>query len=398
MKRKRIHILRPARGLRDGNGQIVNIDDRVIREVAESYDARRHTAPLVLGHPRHDAPAYGHVGRIEVDADGAHAVPSDVSAALAEHYNARRFTRISASLYRPGNPNNPTPGKWHLKHVGFLGAATPVIKGLQPPVLGEAPFAGGEGDLAVEIDLADAASPRPHVFGGLARVLRGLREWIVSEHDVETADRLIGNHDIEALSAEESRMRKAAAAAMETSSYADPDADPASGGVESTETGGAEMAQNEKTPEQLQTELAEARAENERLARAADRASVDRDVADLAESTGNVTDAERAVIAAVLAALPDGEDAASADFAEGDGARLSPRAGALAVLKSIAGRAKNRAATPPITGEIAAAGRGDPPANLAEAPLDAEAQRRIGHIMRTENLSFGQALNKALAG
>ncbi len=67
------------------------------------------------------------------------------------------------------------------------------------------------------------------------------------------------------------------------------------------------------------------------------------------------------------------------------------------MLKSIAARAKSRADKSPITGEIAAADRGEPPVNLAEAPLDAEAQQKVARIMRAENLTFGAALNKTLA-
>ncbi len=393
---KRIHLLR-AGSHTDNAGRKHDFSAAVLGDVAASYDPALHEAPLVVGHPAANRPAYGLVASLSAEPDGLYAEPTRVDPEFAELVKTGRFPKISASLYPPDNPSNPTPGRWHLRHVGFLGAQPPAVKGLKP-----IEFAAGDDPAAavdIEIDFAEGAGPRPHVFGGLARMLRGLREWIVSNHDVETADRLIGNHDIEALSAEEARMRKAAAAAMRASDYADPAADPAAGGCESeaTETGGPEMG--DKTTEQLQAELAEAKAENERLARAAGRASVDRDVADLAESTGNVTDAERPVIAAILAVLPDGEDAASADFAEGDdGAKLSPRAGALAVLKSIAGRAKNRAGKPPIAGEIAGADRGEPPVNLAETPLDAEAQRKIARIMRAENLTFGAALNKALGG
>ncbi|MCY3689250.1 MAG: hypothetical protein OXG90_09755 [Gammaproteobacteria bacterium] len=393
-KKRRIHILRPARGLRDGNGQIVDVDERVLRDVAESYDAGKHTAPLVLGHPRHDKPAYGHVGGIERDADGVHAVLGDVSDELLGHYRSRRFTKISASLYRPENPNNPTPGRWHLKHVGFLGAATPVVKGLRPPELGEAPFAGGDGDLAVEIGLADAA-PAPALYGydAMARLMRRMREWIVAEKGVEEADKVAPEHEIEIL--------REAAREPGPAAFSETETDPNAGGPEADPApdseGDPEMGEETKTVEELQAELAEAQAENARLAARSDRASVDRDVADLAEATGNVTDAERPVLAAVLLALPAGEDAASADFAEGDaGAKLTPRAGALAVLKNIAGRAQARKAKPPILSESAPADGGEI-AGADGAVLDAEAQRRIARIMQTENISFGEALNKALA-
>ena len=44
---------------------------------------------------------------------------------------ARRFPKRSASFYPPQAPNNPTPGKWYLRHVAFLGAQPPAIAGLK---------------------------------------------------------------------------------------------------------------------------------------------------------------------------------------------------------------------------------------------------------------------------
>ncbi|MBF0186018.1 MAG: hypothetical protein HQM06_16735, partial [Magnetococcales bacterium] len=43
---------------------------------------------------------------------------------------AGRFKKISASFYPPDSPNNPTPGLFALRHIAFLGAQPPAIKGL----------------------------------------------------------------------------------------------------------------------------------------------------------------------------------------------------------------------------------------------------------------------------
>ncbi len=44
---------------------------------------------------------------------------------------AGRFKSRSASFYHPDNPNNPKPGVYYLRHVGFLGAQPPAVKGLK---------------------------------------------------------------------------------------------------------------------------------------------------------------------------------------------------------------------------------------------------------------------------
>ena len=57
---------------------------------------------------------------------------------------ARRFPKRSASFYPPQAPNNPTPGKWYLRHVAFLGAQPPAIAGLK-----DIQFSAGDADGAV---------------------------------------------------------------------------------------------------------------------------------------------------------------------------------------------------------------------------------------------------------
>ena len=152
---KRIHILRAGR-VRDHRGN----------DVVGSYNPRHHRAPLVLGHPADDAstPAHGWVAALESGSDGVHAVPEQVGSELADWVKTGRYGPVSASLYGPDHPGNPTPGKWHLRHVGFLGATPPAVKGLAP-----VEFAGGAADVTIEIDLADE-SPAP--WGELARTLR----------------------------------------------------------------------------------------------------------------------------------------------------------------------------------------------------------------------------------
>lgn len=112
-----------------------------------AYDPAKHEAPLVVGHPRMDAPAYGWVEKLSLDGDSLFAVAKDVEPQFAEMVKAGRFRKISAAFWTENSADNPTPGKWALKHVGFLGAAAPVVKGMKP-----AKFAGGDDGA---IDFAD---------------------------------------------------------------------------------------------------------------------------------------------------------------------------------------------------------------------------------------------------
>ena len=56
--------------------------------------------------------------------------------ALTSLVQAGRFKKLSASFWPPTHPENPVPGVWSLRHVGFLGAAVPAVLGLAPVELG----------------------------------------------------------------------------------------------------------------------------------------------------------------------------------------------------------------------------------------------------------------------
>lgn len=123
-----IAILRPGT-YTDINGVVVSFGRTEMEQIVASYDAA-NPAPLVIGHPKTDDPAWGWVGGVRIDGDTLVVAPADVAPEFAETVRAGRYRKISPSFYPPNNPANPTPGKWSLKHVGFLGAAAPSIKGL----------------------------------------------------------------------------------------------------------------------------------------------------------------------------------------------------------------------------------------------------------------------------
>jgi len=105
---------------------------------AAAYDPSRAEAPIVVGHPTHDAPAYGWIKALVFADGGLEAEPDQVDPSFAEMVAAGRFKKISASFYPPASKNNPVPGVYYLRHVGFLGAMPPAVKGLRMPEFAEA--------------------------------------------------------------------------------------------------------------------------------------------------------------------------------------------------------------------------------------------------------------------
>lgn len=116
----------------DSHGNVLDATPDYLRAIAESYQPALHEAPAVIGHPADNAPAYGWVQSLAFnDADGVlYADFSQVEPQFAELLKAGRFKKRSASFYPPGHPANPTPDRPYLRHVGFLGAQPPAVKGL----------------------------------------------------------------------------------------------------------------------------------------------------------------------------------------------------------------------------------------------------------------------------
>ncbi len=86
----------------------------------ENSDA--YLAPIVKGHPKTDAPAFGWVERLARRNNTLLAKVKDMSLEFSEEIKQGRYKKVSIALY----PN------MLLRHVGFLGAASPAVKGLEP--------------------------------------------------------------------------------------------------------------------------------------------------------------------------------------------------------------------------------------------------------------------------
>lgn len=126
-----IEIFRPGTHIDDQGVKHV-FTDADVAGMADSYNPATREAPLTVGHPEHNLPAYGWVRSVGRNPDGVLTInPHRVEPQFAEMVAAGRFSKRSASFYPPTAPNNPTPGKWYLRHVAFLGAQPPAIAGLK---------------------------------------------------------------------------------------------------------------------------------------------------------------------------------------------------------------------------------------------------------------------------
>lgn len=124
-----------------GNSRSFSVAD--VKAMATSYSPARQEAPLTLGHPDTNHPAYGWVKSLTATEDGRLLMlAGNVDPELAAGVKAGRYKKRSASFYPPLAPNNPAPGQWYLRHVGWLGAQQPAVKGLADVRFGEMDSAG----------------------------------------------------------------------------------------------------------------------------------------------------------------------------------------------------------------------------------------------------------------
>lgn len=226
-----IHIFRPGRHVAM-SGQVLEFTEADLQAAAAAYDPAVHEAPIVVGHPKTDAPAYGWVGGLEYGEDGLHAVPAQVEPEFAELVRAGRFKKVSASFYPPAHPGNPAPGAYYLKHVGFLGAAAPALKGLK-----QVEFAGGE-DGVVTVEFSEEWA--------LARLFRSLREWLIGQHGVDAAEAAVPGYLVESLDRASLR-EEMAPPVSPVSAFSESQADPAGESAGNPPDGGdSEMTDAER--------------------------------------------------------------------------------------------------------------------------------------------------------
>ena len=114
-------------------GQLLDFSEADLQATVAAYTPTKPEAPLVVGHPSHDAPAYGWVAGLQFCDGAIDATPAQVNTDFADMVAAGAYKKISASFYSPTAPQNPVPGVYYLRHVGFLGAQPPAVKGLRTP-------------------------------------------------------------------------------------------------------------------------------------------------------------------------------------------------------------------------------------------------------------------------
>lgn len=167
------------------DGTALSFSENDLRGMADSYNPELHEAPLVIGHPKDNLPAYGWVNGLSYNEGILSADPHQVDPNFAELVNSGKFKKISASFYTPDSPSNPVPGKYYLRHVGFLGAQPPAVKGLK-----SASFSDSEVGVVEFADWGDMQN---------ASLWRRMRDFFIAQFGLDTADSIIPDYAVSSL-------------------------------------------------------------------------------------------------------------------------------------------------------------------------------------------------------
>lgn len=145
-------------------------------------------APAVLGHPKHDDPAYAWTAELKREGDSLFTKFTDINADFEAGIKSGAYRNRSVSVFKDGNAG------WRLQHVGWLGAQRPAISGLKP-----VEFSGSDDAMEFSSPEIDAVRSLARAIDTSAELLRGVREYLIEQGGVELADRVVSTWQLDSL-------------------------------------------------------------------------------------------------------------------------------------------------------------------------------------------------------
>jgi len=162
-----------------GNGITKEYKDDDLAHIVKTYNEQKdHEAPLVLGHPTNDQPAYGWAKELKMAGSKLLAYVDQVSGDIVDAVKRGEYKKVSIALYPDGL----------LRHIGLLGAVPPAVKGL-------APVQFAEGEEFEEYIWVNDETRMPTV----ARIFSSLRDLLIEKFSLDVADKAINKDDVEYL-------------------------------------------------------------------------------------------------------------------------------------------------------------------------------------------------------
>lgn len=165
----------------DMGGQTQAWTEADLDAIVANYNPTQYQAPIVLGHPQSNDPAWGWVAALKRIGNTLYAQFEQVVPEFADMIRRGLYANRSVAM-------DYTDSGWWLRHVGFLGAVPPAVRGLNAAAALASP---------AQTTVAFHEGFEREVLGGL---LRRLREFLIARFDMETADTTLPSFDIDLLS------------------------------------------------------------------------------------------------------------------------------------------------------------------------------------------------------
>ncbi len=115
---------------KDNQGRQLKIGMDMLKQIVQDYKPSLSETPIVIGHPETHHPAFGWIKKFSLKENKLLAHPTKLAEDFCQAVRDGHYRKVSMSLYAPEHPHNPKPGGWYPRHIGFLGAAAPAMKGL----------------------------------------------------------------------------------------------------------------------------------------------------------------------------------------------------------------------------------------------------------------------------
>lgn len=186
------------------NGITQGFSHEIAQEIVDSYSPDLFKAPLIVshntgGHGDRDIIntelAFGTPKYLKKVGDRVKAVFEKLSPQFVEWTRNHQILGISPSFYPPNHSGNPTPGKWHLRHIAGLGKNPPAIKGMAALSLSEFlhlddAVAISFNEFSLETD-SDALTLNYSFGNSDASIFQRWRDYLIDKEGLEVADKIV---------------------------------------------------------------------------------------------------------------------------------------------------------------------------------------------------------------
>ncbi len=304
----------------DSSGRTTKFTQIDLDSIVKNHD-EKNPAPLVIGHPKTDDPAYGWTQDLKREGDSLFAKARPTAEEFEEAVRDERYPNRSVSLM----PD--VDGGWRLRHIGFLGAKLPAVEGM--------PRLHSKGDsnaLTFNFSAYDkdttALMPVRSVLRDVKSFMRSVREWFIEKESREQADLIVPSWQLDHIDHQLDKIGQDFASSDFVENAGGGEARPKKSGTQSSDQPTEfEMDEKQKMQEQIDSltatnETLKAAVESQEQQRKADAYA-----ASLKEATtvvaalvndGKLLPLQAVGLAEFGAALPSDDDGAF-QFSEGEG-------------------------------------------------------------------------------